>query len=46
MKIINGIVCILLILVMIFIDYPEGATNDLIIHGVLAIMNLMFILSN
>ena len=37
----NGIVCIFLVLIMIFIDCPKGATNDLILHGVLAIMNLM-----
>lgn len=46
MKIINRVVCISLILIMLFVDSPKGATNDLIIHGVFAIMNLMFVLSN
>ena len=45
-RIVNGVVCISLILIMLFVDSPKGATNDLIIHGVIAIMNLMFVLSN
>lgn len=44
-KILNGIVCIFLILVMLFKDYPEGLTNDLVLHGFLAVMNLMFVVS-
>lgn len=44
-QIINALVCIFLILIMIFVDCPEGATNDLILHGFLAVMNLMFVLS-